>query len=64
VTRELIHERLECLVLFAQQAAEGANHVLLEGSHDRGHGPVSHAITVAPHCGARHHVNAWFSGER
>src|SRR6202022_436619 len=28
VTRELIHERLECLVLLAQQAAEGANEVL------------------------------------
>src|SRR3954468_20906977 len=34
--------------------------VLLEGTHDCVNGPVSHAITVAPHCGARHHVNAWF----
>src|SRR3954468_9939136 len=87
VTRELIHERLECLVLLPQQAAERANEVLgrraavldervepveetgrhgavlLEGTHDCGNGPVSHAITVAPHCGARHHVNAWFRGQ-
>jgi hypothetical protein len=75
VTRELNHERLERLVLFAQQAAEGANEllgrrptalderiepveqagrhraVLLEGSHDCGSGPISHTVTVAPHCG-------------
>src|ERR1700704_4356962 len=31
VTSELIHERLECLVLFAQQAAEGANEGLGRG---------------------------------
>jgi hypothetical protein len=36
--------------------------VLLEGSHDRGDGPISHAVTVAPQRGAPHHVNAWFSG--
>jgi hypothetical protein len=38
--------------------------VLLESSHDRGNGPVSHAVTVAPQCGVPHPVNAWFRGER
>jgi hypothetical protein len=75
VTRELIHERLERMVLFAQQAAERAHEVLgrrpaapdervepveqagrhrtmlLEGCHDYGNGPISHAVSVAPTAG-------------